>query len=92
MAERADLVVKNGKIVSSQGIIEGGLAIKDGKFIAVGKDSALPDAQKVIDVGGKHILPGLIDPEVHLGIHRRSHQRNQGCGLHRRYHLGHAAH
>ena len=70
MADRADLVVKNGKIVSSQGIIEGGVAIKDGKFVAVGKDAALPDGQRVIDVGGKHILPGLIDPEVHLGIHR----------------------
>ncbi len=46
MAERADLVIKNGKIVSSQGIIEGGVAIKDGKFIAVGKDSVLPDGQK----------------------------------------------
>jgi dihydropyrimidinase/dihydroorotase len=70
MAERADLVLKNGNIVSSHGIIHGGVAIKDGKFIAVGKDSALPEGQKVIDVGGKHILPGLIDPEVHLGIHR----------------------
>jgi dihydropyrimidinase len=72
MAERADLVVKNGKIVSSDGIVEGGVAIKDGKFIAVGKDTALPDAQKVLDIGGKHILPGLIDPEVHLGITGRS--------------------
>lgn len=70
MPERADLVVKNGNIVSSQGIIEGGVAVKDGKFIAVGNDSALPDADKLIDAGGKHILPGLIDPEVHLGIHR----------------------
>ena len=70
MAERADLVLKNGKIVSSQGIIQGGVAIKDGVFMVVGRDSALPDAQKVVDVGGKHILPGLIDPEVHLGIHR----------------------
>ena len=70
MAERADLVLKNGHIVSSQGIVDGGVAIKAGKFVAVGNDAALPDAQRVIDVGGKHILPGLIDPEVHLGIHR----------------------
>ena len=95
MADRADLVIKNGKIVSSQGIIEGGVAIKDGKFIAVGTDSALPDGQRVIDVGGKHILPGLIDPvdsQMDLRIdHRRSHQRNQGRCFHRRYHLGHAA-
>ena len=70
MAERADLVLKNGKVVSSQGIVQGGVAIKDGVFMAVGRDSAMPDAQKVIDVGGKHILPGPIDPEVHLRIHR----------------------
>ena len=46
MADRADLVVKNGKIVSSQGIIEGGLAIKDGKFIAVGKDPRYPTRKR----------------------------------------------
>ena len=86
MSELADLVLKNGKIVSSQGIVQGGVAIKDGVFTAVGKDSALPEGQKVIDVGGKYILPGLIDPEVHLGIHRpitddlsRGERRWTGC-------------
>lgn len=70
MAQQADLVIKNGKIVSSEGIFEGGVAIKNGKFIGVGTDDSMPAARQVIDVKGNHILPGLIDPEVHLGVHR----------------------
>lgn len=70
MAVQADLVIKNGKIVSPQGIFEGGVAIRNGKFIAVGTDDSLPDGRQVVDAKGNHILPGLIDPEVHLGIHR----------------------
>ena len=40
MAERADLVLKNGNIVSSHGVIQGGVAIKDGKFIASSSDTS----------------------------------------------------
>jgi len=70
MSQQADLVIKNGKIVSSQGIIEGGVAIRNAKFVAVGRDDSLPEAKQVVDAKGNHILPGIIDPEVHLGIHR----------------------
>ena len=66
----ADIVFKNGWIVTPSGVIEGGVAVVDGKIGAVGNDAFLPDAKRVVDLAGKHLLPGAIDPECHLGGHR----------------------
>src|SRR4029434_2049011 len=66
----ADLVFRNGLIVTPGGSIEGGVAILDGKIAAVGSDGFLPAADRQIDLAGKYLLPGAIDPECHLGSHR----------------------
>jgi imidazolonepropionase-like amidohydrolase len=66
----ADLVFRNGLIVTPGGTIEGGVAILDGKIAAVGSDGFLPTADRHIDLAGKYLLPGAIDPECHLGSHR----------------------
>src|SRR6201988_1100400 len=66
----ADLVFKNGLIVTPSGVIEGGVSIVDGKIGAVGRDAFLPAADREIDLAGKYLLPGVIDPECHLGSHR----------------------
>jgi len=63
---KADLVVKNGIVVTPHSSFEGGVAITGGKFTAVGTDDFLPEGKDVIDAGGKHILPGLIDAHVHF--------------------------
>ena len=65
-----DIVFKNGLVVTPSGVIEGGIAVADGKIAAVASDAFLPDAEQIIDLGGKHLLPGVIDPECHLGGHR----------------------
>lgn len=61
-----DLVVRNGVVVTSTQTFEGGVAIDGGKVAAVGRNADLPEGRQVIDVGGKHILPGLIDMHVHF--------------------------
>jgi dihydropyrimidinase/dihydroorotase len=66
----ADIVFKNGLIVTPAGTIEGGIAILDGKIAAVGGDAFLPTTNREIDLAGKYLLPGVIDPECHLGSHR----------------------
>jgi dihydropyrimidinase len=66
----ADIVFKNGLIVTPAGVIEGGVAILGGKVAAVGSDAFLPAADRQIDLAGKYLLPGVIDPECHLGSHR----------------------
>lgn len=69
-ANSADLVLKNGLVVTPSGIIEGGVAVAGGKIAAVGAADFLPPAERVIDLAGKHLVPGVIDPECHLGSHR----------------------
>lgn len=66
-----DLVVNNAKIVTSEGIEQGGIAIDDGKIVAVARDANLPKASRRINAKGKPVLPGAIDPHVHLGLYNQ---------------------
>ncbi len=67
-----DLVLLNGHILtvdSANGVAEG-VAMFGGRIVAVGKTrdvSAMAGrSTKVIDLGGRTVLPGLTDPHVHL--------------------------
>jgi dihydroorotase-like cyclic amidohydrolase len=62
-----DLVLKNARLVTPLGVHQAGLAVKDGKIVAIAEDAQLPRAQEQIDCGGKVVLPGLVDPHVHMG-------------------------
>lgn len=63
-----DTVVRNGKVVTPDGIFPGGVAIEDGKIAAVGSDRSLPQGRAVIDAGGRYITPGFIDTHTHQGL------------------------
>lgn len=60
-----DIVIKNGKIFTQQGLLDAGLAIDDGKIVMIAKEAYLPGAERVIDAGGKLVIPGGIDAHVH---------------------------
>ncbi len=62
----ADLVIKNGWVVTPEETFKGGVAIKGEKFVAIGIDDVLPKGTEEIDAKGKHILPGIIDGHVHF--------------------------
>ena len=62
-----DTIIKNGKVVSPGGIFPAGVAIKDGKIVAVASDEILPEAEKIIEAGGNYVLPGIIDAHCHVG-------------------------
>jgi len=69
--EKADLIIFNANIytVNDSFAKAEAVAIKDGKFIAVGTTSELMkfyDAANNIDVEGKTIVPGLIDAHCHF--------------------------
>ena len=65
--DQVDLVVKNGQVVTPAGILEVGIAIDDGKIVAIATEPNLPKARKVIDAKGKYVMPGVVDPEAHPG-------------------------
>ncbi len=62
----ADLVIRSGKVVSPDSVIETSVAIKDGRVIAVGDDAIMPPATETLDARGLHVLPGAIDDHVHF--------------------------
>lgn len=62
----ADLVIRSGKVVSPDSVIEASVAIKDGLVIAVGDDAVMPQAAETLDARGLHVLPGAIDDHVHF--------------------------
>ncbi len=80
---KADLVIKNGWVVTPEATVHGGVGISDGKFVAIGIDESLPDAKEVIDANGRHILPGIIDAHVHFRDPGVTHKEDFGDRLHR---------
>ncbi len=66
MTMTADLVIRGGKVVSPDSVIDASVAIKDGLILAVGDDAAMPTARETLDATGLHVLPGAIDVHVHF--------------------------
>lgn len=67
---QVEVLFKNGKIVTQGRIIDGFVAVDKERIAAVGEGSVAPEAHKVIDLKGKTLIPGVVDPEVHFGSHR----------------------
>lgn len=55
--------------ISGEPISNGVLVVKNGKIEAVGTEGSVsvPSGAVVIDVSGKIIMPGLVDPHSHIG-------------------------
>jgi len=65
-----DLIIKGGQVVTTDGVKAISIGVKDGRIVALAPHDGLNSAQRVIDASGKHVLPGLVDPENHLGTQR----------------------
>jgi len=61
-----DMVIRGGKVVSSQRIISASVAIDGGIVVAVGQDDTMPPARETVDATGLYVLPGAIDSHVHF--------------------------
>ncbi|MGD2245538.1 MAG: adenine deaminase [Candidatus Aminicenantes bacterium] len=62
-----DLILTKGNIIDVRSckISQGDVMIKDGIIVRIGSSSG-ESAQKVIDISGKFISPGLIDSHLHI--------------------------
>ncbi len=66
-----DLIVHHGKIVSvdDRFTLHEAMAVTAGKIVAIGSNDAIlqtkSDKTRVVDLGGKTVLPGLMDSHTH---------------------------
>ena len=65
MAQRFDLVVAGGAVTSPRGSASADIGVIDGRIAEVGALRAA-DAAERIDARGLHVLPGVIDSQVHF--------------------------
>ena len=61
-----DLLVQNGTVVLADGVYPYDVSIQDGKVASIGLHGTLGGAKETVDASGKMVLPGLIDPHVHI--------------------------
>jgi alpha-D-ribose 1-methylphosphonate 5-triphosphate diphosphatase len=54
------LALTNARVVTTDSVVEGGVRVEGDRIIGVG-DVDTTSATQVIDVGGRYVLPGLVD-------------------------------
>jgi hypothetical protein len=62
------LVIANGRIVDPHNgrDAQGDLGIKDGRIVEAGQNLDKTGAERVVDAAGKWVIPGVIDPHMHV--------------------------
>ena len=73
------LLIKNGSLVNSSGVVKSDIFISGGKITQIGT-SLDCEADRVIDAAGKYIFPGLIDPQVHFRDPGLTHKEDLKTG------------
>ena len=79
MAQSVDLILKHGTIVNQNGIGVGDVAVKGGKIVAIGDVSGFAAAE-TLDCRNLHILPGVIDSQVHFREPGATHKEDLETG------------
>jgi dihydropyrimidinase len=60
-----DLIVKNGVVVTASETQKADIGVKDGKIVLISEHIDQP-AAKVIDAGGKYVIPGGVEIHTHI--------------------------
>ena len=79
MNKSADLLLTNGTVVTPNGIEQTNIACLAGKIVALG-DLRDWHAKETVDLSGLHVLPGVIDSQVHFREPGMSHKETIEAG------------
>lgn len=63
-----DMSISNGRVVTSDRSFEAAVLVEDGRIVAVGDEKVLPEADSRVDAEGLLVMPGVVDPHVHVDI------------------------
>jgi dihydroorotase len=79
MADSFDLLLKGGTVVNHDGAVARDIGVRDGKIAAIG-DLPANAARERWDCSGLHILPGVIDTQVHFREPGMTHKEDLESG------------
>ncbi|PHS23594.1 MAG: dihydroorotase [Robiginitomaculum sp.] len=79
MSETFDMLITGGTLVNHDGVGLGDVGVRDGKIVAIG-DLSRADAGERVDATGLHVLPGVIDTQVHFREPGPTHKEDLESG------------
>ncbi len=79
MVKKFDLLLKNGTVVNHDGEAKRDVGVRDGRIAEIG-DLGAASAGETIDCAGLHVLPGVIDTQVHFREPGPAHKEDLESG------------
>ncbi|MBX6323708.1 MAG: dihydroorotase [Rhodospirillaceae bacterium] len=79
MPETFDLVLKGGTVATPAGLVPADVGVREGRIARVGSLSGAA-AGETVSVAGLHVLPGVIDSQVHLREPGLEHKEDLATG------------
>lgn len=79
MTQTYDLLIKGGTLVNQDGAGVRDVGVREGRIVAIGSLEAAR-AGEVIDARGLHVLPGVIDSQVHFREPGLTHKEDLETG------------
>src|SRR5579871_3795310 len=79
MAQSFDLILAGGTVVNQDGAGERDIGVRDGRIAEMG-DLGAASAGERIDCRGLHVLPGVIDSQVHFREPGLTHKEDLETG------------
>ena len=76
--ESYDLLIRGGMCATPNGIAQADVGVRAGKIVAIGR--LTEPAAEVFDATGLHVLPGVIDTQVHLREPGNEHKEDLETG------------
>ena len=79
MSDTFDVILRNGTLVNQDGVGIGDVGISDGRIASIGALGSAKAAE-TIDCKGLHVLPGVIDTQVHFREPGLTHKEDLETG------------
>jgi len=79
MNAKFDTIFLNGTIANHNGVTKGDVGVIDGKISEIG-DLSGRETEAIVDCSGLHILPGVIDTQVHFREPGNEHKEDLESG------------
>ena len=77
-SSRYDLLLKGGTVVLPGRTVQADVGVNAGRITAIG--ALAGDGEEVVDCAGLHVLPGVIDTQVHFREPGATHKEDLGTG------------